>query len=45
MGPRAKAAVPQLKNELKQDRYWWVRGDVTNALMKIDPGALGGSDL
>jgi hypothetical protein len=38
MGPRAKAAVPQLTNELR-DQNNWVREYVTNALRRIDPEA------
>jgi hypothetical protein len=38
MGPRAKAAVPQLTNELR-DQNGWVREYVTNALRRIDPEA------
>lgn len=40
MGPRASQAIPQLKNELKNDQYPWVLEDVTNALNKIDPTVL-----
>ena len=40
MGPRAKEAVPQLKNELKTDREKWVLEYVTNALRKISPEVL-----
>ena len=40
MGPRAKEAIPQLKNELNQDKEKWVLEYVTNALIKIDPTAL-----
>jgi hypothetical protein len=39
MGPRAQAAVPQLKVELQQDKRQWVLGYVTNALRRIDPEA------
>ena len=39
MGPRAKAAVPQLKAELKQAHEQWVLNYVTNALRSIDPEA------
>jgi len=37
MGPRAKAAIPQLQSELKQDHYPWVLDYVTNALKSIGP--------
>lgn len=37
MGPRATAAVPQLKLELTQAKEIWVLDYVTNALRKIDP--------
>jgi HEAT repeat protein len=39
MGPRAKAAVPQLRIELQQDRHAWVLAYVTNAFRQIDPDA------
>jgi hypothetical protein len=39
MGPRAKAAVPQLIAELKQGQMQWVLNCVTNALRRIDPEA------
>lgn len=37
MGPRAQAAIPQLKVELTQCKDIWVLKYVTNALRKIDP--------
>ena len=39
MGPRAKAAVPQLKKELQSNHQKWVLTYVTNALKSIDPEA------
>ena len=39
MGSRAKAAVPQLRNDLLQDKRTWVLEYVTNALIRIDPEA------
>jgi hypothetical protein len=39
MGPRAKAAVPQLKKELHRNQKKWVLTYVTNALKNIDPEA------
>ena len=39
MGPRARAAVPQLRTELQQDRMQWVLDYVSNALRRIDPEA------
>lgn len=39
MGPRAKAAVPQLKMELQSNQQNWVLTYVTNALKSIDPEA------
>lgn len=39
MGPRARAAIPQLQRELVQDRPTWSLESVTNALLKIDPDA------
>jgi hypothetical protein len=39
MGPRAQAAVPQLRTELQQDQRSWVLGHVTNALRRIDSEA------
>ena len=39
MGPRAKEAIPQLTNELKQDKKVWIREHIINALIKIDPEA------
>ena len=39
MGPRAKAAVPQLTKELEQDKEPWILGHVTNAFKSIDPEA------
>ena len=39
MGPRAKAAVPQLTVELRQDKMNWVLISVTNAFKSIDPEA------
>ena len=40
MGPRAKAAVPQLKKELVKASQPWVLQHITNALMRIDPTVL-----
>ncbi len=37
MGPRAKEAIPQLRNELKQDKQQWVLKYVTKALTSINP--------
>jgi hypothetical protein len=39
MGPRARAAIPQLEVELTQDKSPWILQSVTNALLKIDPEA------
>jgi hypothetical protein len=39
MGPRARAAVPQLTLELRQDKINWVLNHLTNALVSIDPKA------
>jgi HEAT repeat protein len=39
MGPRARAAVPQLRNELKNDQKSWVLEHVTNTLKRIEPEA------
>jgi hypothetical protein len=39
MGPRAKAAVPQLTRELEQAKEPWILDCVTNALKSIDPAA------
>jgi len=39
MGSRAKAAVPQLEAELRQDKRDWVLNHVTNAFKSIDPEA------
>jgi HEAT repeat protein len=36
MGPRARAAIPQLERELSQDKVSWILESVTNALLKID---------
>jgi len=35
MGPRAKAALPQLRTELQQDHAKWILAYVTNALKSI----------
>ncbi len=45
MGVRAKAAIPQLRNELTMDREKWVLEYVTNALIKIDPDRFGKAEL
>ena len=37
MGPRAKAALPQLQSELRLDHARWVLEYVTNALKSIGP--------
>jgi HEAT repeat protein len=39
MGPRAQAAVPQLRTELQQDHAKWILAYVTNALRNIAPAA------
>lgn len=41
MGPRARAAIPQLQSELAKSRQRWVLDHVTNALLKIDPAFFG----
>ena len=41
MGPRAKAAVPQLNAELNLSKGAWFLEHITNALNRIDPDYLG----
>jgi HEAT repeat protein len=44
MGPRAKAALPQLRTELQQDQKEWILAYVTNALKSIAPEASARGD-